>query len=43
MIGFQAAGAAPIFHGKVIEKPETDRLRDPNRKSGELGICDPGD
>jgi threonine synthase len=23
MLGFQAAGAAPIFHQKVIEKPET--------------------
>jgi len=23
MIGFQAAGAAPIFHGRVIEQPET--------------------
>src|SRR5438128_6737336 len=23
MIGFQAAGAAPIFHNKIIEKPET--------------------
>ncbi len=23
MIGFQAAGAAPIFHGRVIEEPET--------------------
>jgi threonine synthase len=23
MIGFQAAGAAPIFHGKIIENPET--------------------
>ena len=23
MLGFQAAGAAPIVHGKVIEKPET--------------------
>jgi len=23
MIGFQAAGAAPIFHGKIIEDPET--------------------
>jgi threonine synthase len=23
MIGFQAAGAAPIFHGRVIQKPET--------------------
>ena len=23
MFGFQAAGAAPIFHGKPIEKPET--------------------
>ncbi len=23
MIGFQAAGAAPIFHGKIIAKPET--------------------
>jgi threonine synthase len=23
MIGFQAAGAAPIFHGRIIEEPET--------------------
>ena len=23
MIGFQAAGAAPIFHGRVIDEPET--------------------
>jgi threonine synthase len=23
MLGFQAAGAAPIFHDKIIEKPET--------------------
>jgi threonine synthase len=23
MLGFQAAGAAPIFHNRVIEKPET--------------------
>jgi threonine synthase len=23
MLGFQAAGAAPIFHNKIIEKPET--------------------
>ena len=23
MVGFQAAGSAPIFHNKVIEKPET--------------------
>src|SRR6266568_5237350 len=23
MIGFQAAGAAPIFHNRIIEKPET--------------------
>src|SRR5216110_1714380 len=23
MIGFQAIGAAPIFHGRIIEKPET--------------------
>jgi len=23
MIGFQAAGAAPIFHGKIIDEPET--------------------
>ena len=23
MIGFQAAGAAPLFHGRVIEEPET--------------------
>ena len=23
MIGFQAAGAAPVFHNKVVDKPET--------------------
>ncbi|MEQ1860149.1 MAG: threonine synthase [Chthoniobacteraceae bacterium] len=23
MLGYQAAGSAPIFHGKVVEKPET--------------------
>ena len=23
MIGFQASGAAPIFHNRIIEKPET--------------------
>ena len=23
MIGFQAAGAAPMFHGRVVENPET--------------------
>ncbi len=23
MVGFQAAGSAPIFHGKIIEKPDT--------------------
>ena len=23
MVGFQAAGAAPIFHGRVVEQPET--------------------
>ena len=23
MIGFQAAGAAPVFHGRVVENPET--------------------
>ena len=23
MIGFQAAGAAPIFHNRIVEKPET--------------------
>src|SRR6266850_2329328 len=23
MIGFQAAGAAPVFHGRVVEKPDT--------------------
>jgi threonine synthase len=23
MIGFQAAGAAPIFHDRIVEKPET--------------------
>src|SRR3984885_11542075 len=24
MLGFEAAGAAPIFHGRVIEQPETE-------------------
>lgn len=23
MLGFQAAGAAPMFHGRIVEKPET--------------------
>ncbi|MEY2479501.1 MAG: threonine synthase [Verrucomicrobiota bacterium] len=23
MLGFQAAGAAPIFHGRIVERPET--------------------
>ncbi len=23
MLGFQAAGSAPIFHGRVVEQPET--------------------
>ena len=23
MIGFQAAGAAPLFHNRIVEKPET--------------------
>ena len=37
MIGFQAAGAAPIFHDKVVEKPETVASGDSHWKSGKLG------
>lgn len=38
MIGFQAAGAAPIFHKRVIEKPETvaSAIRIGNPASWEL-------
>ncbi len=37
MIGFQAAGAAPIFHGKIIAQAGNDRDCHSDRKSGELG------
>jgi threonine synthase len=38
MIGFQAAGAAPIFHGKIIDHPETmaSAIRIGNPASWEL-------
>ena len=37
MAGFQAAGSAPIFYDKVVEKPGDRRHRDPHRQSRELG------
>ncbi|MFV0416987.1 MAG: threonine synthase [Chthoniobacterales bacterium] len=45
MIGFQAAGSAPIFYDKVIEKPETIasaiRIGNPaSRKTAQAAIAD---
>ena len=34
MMGFQAAGAAPIVLGHPVENPETDRHRHPDRQPG---------
>ncbi len=42
MIGFQAAGAAPIFHGRVDRESGNGRLRDSNWKSGQLESGEPG-
>jgi len=45
MIGFQAAGAAPIFHDRIIEKPETIasaiRIGNPaSRKQARVAIAE---
>ena len=40
MIGFQAAGAAPIVHDKIIERPGDGCHGDPHRKSSELVRCE---
>ena len=37
MMGFEAAGAAPIVHGHVVEGAAHHRHRDPHRQPGELG------
>jgi threonine synthase len=41
MVGFQAAGSAPIFHNKVVEKPETiaTAIRIGNPASWELATA----
>jgi threonine synthase len=41
MLGFQAAGSAPIYHGKVVEKPETiaTAIRIGNPASWELATA----
>ena len=36
MIGFQAAGAAPIFHNRIVEKPGNGGVGDSHRQSGKL-------
>jgi threonine synthase len=40
MIGFQAAGAAPIFHGRVVKDPETiaSAIRIGNPASWEIAM-----
>jgi threonine synthase len=47
MLGFQAAGAAPIFHGKVVEQPQTIataiRIGNPaSWKGAEVALTDSG-
>ena len=37
MLGFQAAGAAPLVHGAPVEHPETVASRDPHRQPRPLG------
>ena len=36
MVGFQAAGAAPLFHGKVVDAAGNVGQRHPHRQPGEL-------
>ena len=43
MLGFQAAGAAPLVEGRVGREPRDDRQRDPHRQPGALGGGDGGD
>ena len=42
MLGWQAAGSAPLVHGEPVAVPGDDRDRDPDRQSGELGQRDRG-
>ena len=37
MLGFQAAGAAPLVHGHPVDEPRDGRQRDPHRQPGALG------
>ena len=37
MMGFEAAGAAPLVHGHVVDRSAHHRDRDPDRQPGELG------
>ena len=37
MLGFQAAGAAPLVHGAPVEQARDGRQRDPDRQPGALG------
>ena len=45
MLGFQAAGSAPIFHGRVVEAPETiaSAIRIGNPSSWEMAVRAIGD
>ena len=42
MLGWQAAGSAPLVHRRAGRAPRDDRDRDPDRQSGELGQRDRG-
>ena len=37
MLGFQAAGAAPLVHGAPVSQARDDRQRDPHRQSRRAG------
>ena len=43
MLGFQAAGAAPLVHGRAGRAPRDGRERDPDRQPGPLGGGDERD
>ncbi len=42
MLGWQAAGSAPLVHGEPVAASRDDRDRDPHRQSRELGPGDRG-
>ena len=42
MLGFQAAGAAPLVHGAPVEHPQTIASRDPHRQPGVVEDGDRG-